>query len=327
MTFQWPYALLLLTAVPLLAFGYRRWNQRRSRRTDAVLGSGYVDVVPQSWSRHLSPLFALLALVVMIIGFARPLATLEVPRFRSTVILAFDTSDSMAAEDLEPTRLEAAKTTALEFMESQPDSVDFGVVSFGSLGAITLRPTQERDEVEAAIQRLEPAGETNISEGLFSSLSAIADEPIVYLPDEEGNVEIPPVDFGEFGSSLIVLFSDGEDTTEVDPSPLAELASQGGIRIYSVGVGTLEGTVLELDGFSVSTALAEETLQEIAALSNGEYFLADDGADLSGATDVIEQDLTLEEERLEVSGLFAFGGLILLALAGLNSLLSNRRLP
>lgn len=327
MTFQWPFALILLVTVPLLGFGYRQWNQRRAQRTEAVLGSGYIDATPQSWTRHLSPLFALLALVVMIIGVARPLATIEVPRFRSTVILAFDTSDSMAAEDLEPTRLEAAKAAALEFVDSQPDSIDFGVVSFGGLGAITLRPTDDRDEVTAAVQRLEPAGETNISEGLFSSLSAIAEDPIIYLPDEEGNVDIPPVDFGAFGSSLIVLFSDGEDTAEVDPAPLAELASQGGIRIYSVGVGTLEGTTLELDGFSVNTALAEETLMEIADISNGEYFLAGNGADLSNATDVIEQDLTLEEERLEVSGLFAVGGLILLAFAGLNSLLSNRRLP
>ncbi len=327
MIFLWPFALLLLVAVPLLAFGYLQWNRRRSQRTEAILGSGYVDISKKSWTRHFSPVFAILALCVIVVGLARPQATIEVPRFRSTVILAFDTSESMAADDLEPTRLEAAKNAALIFMESQPDSVDFGVVSFGSLGAITLRPTEDRDEVAAAIQRLEPAGETNISEGLFSSLSAIADEPIIYLPDEEGNVDIPPVDFGAFGSALIVLYSDGEDTTETDPAPLAELASQGGIRIYSIGVGTLEGTTLDLDGFSVGTALAEETLMEIAQISNGEYFLADEGDDLSSAADVIEQDLTLEEERLEVSGLFALGGLILLGLAGLNSMLTKRRLP
>ena len=143
MIFLWPFALLLLVAVPLLSFGYLQWNRRRSQRTEAILGSGYVDISKKSWTRHFSPVFAILALCVIVVGLARPQATIEVPRFRSTVILAFDTSESMAADDLEPTRLEAAKNAALIFMESQPDSVDFGVVSFGSLGAITLRPTED----------------------------------------------------------------------------------------------------------------------------------------------------------------------------------------
>ncbi len=327
MTFSWPLALLALLLVPVLVAAYMVWVRKRSNSERARLGTGYDEPNTRSWEHYVSPACAVLALAVMLVGVARPQATIEVPRFRSTAILAFDTSESMAATDLEPTRLQAAKVAATAFIESQPSSVDFGVVSFGSLGAITLSPTEEREEVVAAIERLEPAGETNISEGLFSSLSAIAEEPIVYLPDEEGNVEIPPVDFGEFGSSVIVLFSDGEDTTEVDPIPLAEIASQGGIRIYSIGVGTLEGTTLDLDGFSVSTALSEDTLREIAETSNGEYFLANETSDLISATNVIEQDLTLEEERLEVSSLFAVGALGLLGLAGMNSMLTKRRLP
>lgn len=327
MTFLWPIALLGLLVVPVLVAGSRSWAQKRSERNDATLGRGYVDLAPKSKSRFLSPVFATLALCVIIVGVARPQATLDVPRLRSTVILAFDTSESMSADDLEPTRLDAAKAAAASFIESQDDSVDFGVVSFGSLGAITLRPTQERVEVQAAIERLEPAGETNISEGVFSALSAIAEDPIIYLPDDQGNVEIPPVDFGAFGSALVVMFSDGEDTTETDPEPLAELAAQGGIRIYTIGVGTLEGTTLDVDGFSVSTALQEETLRNLADVSNGEYFLADAEEDLAAATDVIEQDLIFEEQRIEISGLFAVGGLVLFALAGVNSLLNKRRLP
>ena len=327
MIFLWPLALFSLILVPVAVFGYLRWNVARSGAVATTLGSGYVDVGARKWTRHISPVLALLALIALLIGFARPQATINVPRFRSTIVLAFDISQSMAAEDLEPTRLEAAKIAALEFVENQPDSVDIGVVSFGSLGAITLRPTEERNEIVAAINRLEPAGETNLSEGLFAALSAIADDPIIYLPDEDGNVEIPDVDFGSFGSSIVVLFSDGEDTTEIDPLPLAELGAQGGIRTYTVGVGTLDGTTLDIDGFSVASALNEESLMAIAEQSNGEYFLAEEQADLTAAAETIERDLTIEEERIEISSLFAISGIAFLAFAAVASIVSQRRLP
>lgn len=327
MTFLWPFALIALVFVPLFVFGYRVWSKRRTTRVEATLGSGYSDLGERSWTRHLSPILALLALVVLTVGFARPQATVDVPRFRSTVVLVFDTSQSMAADDLEPSRLEAAKAAAIEFVADQPDSVDIGIVSFGQAGAITLRPSQERDEIVAAINRLQPVGGTNLAEGVFSALSVIADDPIVYLPDEEGNVEIPPVDFGGFGSAIIVLFSDGEDTTESDPLPLADFGGQAGIRIYPVGVGTIDGTTLDIDGFSVASALNEESLQELAAQTNGTYFLAEETADLTAATETIERDLVIEEERIEISSLFAVAGVVLIALAAFAAMLTERRLP
>ena len=327
MTFLWPFALLALLLLPLVAVGFVLWNKRRAGRVEAVLGSGYDDVGTRSWTRHLSPILALLALTALTVGFARPEATVDVPRLRSTVVLVFDTSQSMAADDLEPSRLEAAKTAAIEFVADQPDTVDIGVVSFGQAGAITLRPSQERDEIVAAINRLQPVGSTNLAEGVFSALSVIADDPIVYLPDENGNVEIPPVDFGGFGSAIIVLFSDGEDTTESDPLPLADFGAQAGIRIYPVGVGTVEGTTLDIDGFSVASALDEESLQALAAQTNGTYFLADEGQDLTAATESIERDLVIEEERIEISSLFAIAGVVLIALAAGAAMVTERRLP
>ena len=327
MTFIWPFALVALVFVPFLALGYQRWNKRRRTKNEAILGSGYGDIEQRSWARHLSPLLALLALTAITVGFARPQATVDVPRLRSTVVLVFDTSQSMAAEDLEPSRLEAAKAAAIEFVEEQPGSVDIGVVSFGQSGAITLRPSQERDEIVAAINRLQPVGSTNLAEGVFSALSVIADDPIVYLPDEQGNVEIPPVDFGGFGSAFIVLFSDGEDTDQSDPLPLADFGAQSGIRIYPVGVGTLEGTTLDIDGFSIASALDEESLQALAAQTNGTYFLAEEVADLTAATEAIERDLVIEEERIEISSLFAIAGVALIALAAFTAMITERRLP
>ncbi len=327
MTFLWPAAFAGLLVLPVIAIAYWRWSLARANVAEATLGNGYVSVGPRRWTQLISPVFALLALTALLVGAARPQATIDVPRLASTVVLAFDTSQSMAADDLEPSRLEAAKNAALMFLERQPDSVDVGVVSFGQAGAITLSPSQERDEVAAAISRLQPAGATNLSEGVFSALSAIAEDPIIYRPDEFGNVDIPPVDFGSFGSAIIVLFSDGEDTTATDPLPLAELGAQAGIRIYPVGVGTLEGTTLDIDGFSVASALNEESLISLAEQSNGTYFLADQQDDLAAVTESIERDLTIEEERLEISSLFAIAGVVLIAIAGFAAMTTQRRLP
>ena len=123
------------------------------------------------------------------------------------------------------------------------------------------------------------------------------------------------------------MFSDGEDTTETDPVPLAELAGQAGIRVYPVAVGTVEGTTLDVDGFSVSTALNEESLMALAEQSNGTYFLADEEADLAAATESIERDLVIEEEMIEISSFFAVGGVALLACAAITAMATQRRLP
>jgi len=223
--------------------------------------------------------------------------------------------------------LDAAKVAATTFVEAQPDSVQVGIVSFGSAGAITLRPSDDRTAVLASIDRLQAAGGTSINEGLFAGLSAIAKSPIIYLPDETGSVDIPPVDFGGFGSAIIVMFSDGEDTTEQSPAALAELAAANGIRIYPVGLGSTDGTVIELDGFSLSTALNEASLQELAERSNGTYFQVDTLDELAAVTDTIDQDLQLNEEQLELTSVFGVGALALLGLAALLSMRFKGRMP
>lgn len=326
MTFLWPIALLGLLAIPLLIWAYVvKGRLAANRSPEATLGAGYDDVGNLGWKRHLSPILGLLAVTSMLIGFARPQATVDVPEFKSTVVLVFDTSQSMVADDVEPTRLDAAKLAATEFVLDQADSVDIGIVSFGSAGAITLRPSDDRTAVLASIDRLQAAGGTSLSEGLFAGLSTIAEDPILFAPDENGEVEIPPVDFGGFGSAIVVVFSDGEDTTEQDPTPLAELAASNGIRIYPVGIGTTEGAVLDIDGFSMSTTLREEALQSIAETSNGTYFRADSLDDFSSITDSIERDLEISEEFLEVTNLFGIGALVLLATAALFSMFTKGR--
>lgn len=327
MSFLWPLALLSLLIVPVV-LGWYVWNGRRtSRAPESSLGLGYSTTRPIGWKRHIAPALTMLALASLLVGFARPQATVAVPELRSTVVLAFDTSQSMIADDVEPTRLDAAKEAAKDFVLAQPESVEVGIVSFGSAGAITLRPTNDRGTVVSSIDRLQAAGGTSLSEGLFSALSAIAKDPIIYIPDEQGNVDIPAVDFGGFGSAIIVVLSDGEDTSELDPAPLADLAATAGIRIYPVGLGSTEGSVIEADGFSIATALNEASLVDLAERSNGEYFQAEDSADLVQITNTIKRDLELVDEEREITSLFAIGSLALLAVAGLWSMRLHGRMP
>ncbi len=327
MSFAWPFVLLGLLFVPALVALYLALLRRRAARPElARLGRG--DVVDRPGRRRHAPiLLLLLSVSLLIVGFARPQATIDVPQRKSTVVLAFDTSSSMLADDLEPSRLDAAKKAARGFVEAQPSAVKVGVVSFGSGGVVTLRPTDDRVAVVSSIERLQPAGGTSLSQGLFASLGAIADGPLIFDPEATGTNEAPVADFGSFGSAIIVMFSDGEDTSEQDPTPLAELASSAGIRVFSVGLGSAEGAVIELDGFNIATALNEAPLQDVAARTNGQYFRAEEASDLLWITDSLERDLTIEEEDIEITSLFGVAALILAAIAGALSMRWTGRMP
>lgn len=324
MSFIWPMALLSLLAIPLIVWFYLRLDRRRTGASATMpkLGRGPVGSPVTKRRRHIPPILAVVALSVLFVGFARPQATVDVPQRTSTVVLAFDTSSSMLADDLEPTRLDAAKTAAAEFVATQPDGVQIAVVSFGQAGAVTSRPTDDRVATLAAIERLQPEGGTSLTQGLFAGLSTLAREPILF--DGEA---VPDVDFGGFGSTLIVMLSDGEDTSEADPAPLVELAAQNGIRIFTIGVGTLEGAVIEVDGFSLATTLNEESLQALSAATNGEYIAAADADQLDQATDDLERELELVEEDLELTGVLSAIALALAAISGLLSLAWTGRLP
>lgn len=324
MTFIWPTALLSLLAIPLIVWFYLRVDGRRTGASgDApTLGRGPEGSPNSGKRRHIPVILAILALSILFVGFARPQATVDVPQRTSTVVLAFDTSASMLADDLEPTRLDAAKAAAAEFVADQDDGVQIAVVSFGQAGAVTSRPTDDRVATVAAINRLQPEGGTSLSQGLFAALSTLAQEPIMF----DGET-VPEVDFGGFGSTLIVMLSDGEDTSEADPELLTELASRNGIRIVTIGVGTEEGAVIDIDGFMVATSLNPESLQALSAATNGEYIEAGDVDQLNSATEDLERELELVEDQLELTGVLAAVALALAAISGVLSLIWTGRLP
>lgn len=323
MSFQWPAALLLLLFVPLLVVGYRAQLRRRDRRRDELAAQGLV--VPDGGRdrlRHVAPALFLGALALLLLSIARPTATVAEPHREGTVVLAFDVSTSMAAKDMAPTRLDAAKAAAKTFVERQPTSIRLAVVAFGDTGLVVQQPTDDRGKVLAAIDRLTPQGGTALGSGIVSGLSAISGKPITIDP---GDQTLDDVDIGYFGSAAMVLLSDGENTTAPDPAQVAELAAVAGVRIYPIGVGSPQGTVLDVDGFQVSTALDEPTLRNIAELTDGEYHAAADAADLAKVYSSIDLAWTTRSERREVTSWLAAGAaVLLLAGASLSVLRSGR---
>jgi Ca-activated chloride channel family protein len=257
---------------------------------------------------------SLAAVALMLVGFARPEMVIDLPRSEGTVILAFDVSNSMLADDLAPSRIEAAKEAARGFVEGQPPAIEIGVVAFSDGGLVTQPPTGERAEVLAAIDRLSAQGGTSLGQGIFTALNAIAGGTIA-----GDTAEVAELDIGYHGSAAIVLLSDGEDTTGLDPLATADLAATAGVRIFPIGIGSAGGALVELDGFTVATRLDEPTLEAVAASTGGAYYRAEDAAELAQVYDTIDLQLTIEGEKTEVTGIAAGLAVFLLLIgAGLS---------
>jgi Ca-activated chloride channel homolog len=275
--------------------------------------------------------FFFAGLALLLFGLARPEMPVSLPRIEGTVILAFDVSNSMLADDLEPTRIEAAKAAARAFVENQPSSIQIGVVAFSNGGLIVQPPTGEQAEALAAIERLSPQGGTSLGQGIFTSLSAIAGEPLAL--DEstfnEGELpeDLPSFPIEDYSSAVIVLLTDGENTGPPEPLEVTQLAAEAGVRIYPVGIGSTEGALLEIDGFNVITQLDEPVLMAIASLTNGEYFRANDEDSLRDIYQDIDLQLTIKGEKMEITAILAAAGSFLFLIGGGLSMLWFGRTP
>jgi Ca-activated chloride channel family protein len=314
-TLLWPWALLGLVALPLLVVLRRRAAGRQRARRDALARDGLaVTEVPADRWQRVAAMLLLTGLALLLLAIARPVASVAEPRREGTVVLAFDVSTSMAATDIRPSRLDAAKTAARRFVEKQPPSVRLGVVAFGGTGVVAERPTTDRSAVLAAIARLAPQGDTSLGRGVLGALSAIAGKPITEVGDAEtGAVTESPI--GYYGGTAIVLLTDGEDTGGPDPQEVAELASAAGVRIEPIGLGTPEGSVLEVDGFSIATTLDKAALAAMAETTGGTYRSADDAASLAAVYDAVELTWTVRSVPHEVTSVVAALATLLLAAA------------
>ncbi len=318
MSFLWPGMLVLFAGVALLAAGYASLARRRDKRAAELAAQGFVPNASARRlrrARHLPAVLCFVSLGVLVVAFARPQLTIGLPHREGTVILAFDVSNSMLAKDLQPTRMDAAKAAAKEFVNKQPDTIKIGVVAFNNGALITQQPSSDKAQVLAAIDRLAPTGATSLGQGIFTSLSAIAGKPLS-LPPNASVDDIAGVNIGYYGSAAIVLLSDGENTSGPDPVAVAQLASTAGVRVYPIGLGSPQGTVLQIGGFSVATALDEQELQQIASVTNAKYYNAQDTATLSQVYESIDLRTVTDPKKTEVTALFAGVSALLLLVGG-----------
>jgi len=322
MSFIWPSLLLLLLCVPLLALLYFVLQQRR-RRFAARFGSlGLVHDATGSGPglrRHIPSIIFLGGVTMLLISLARPQTTLNLPRIEGTVILTFDVSGSMAADDLKPTRMEAAKATAREFVENQPPSVMIGVVAFSDGGISVQAPTDNREKTLATIERLVPRRGTSVGNGILVSLNTIAvdagDPPILNTSSLTAPQTPTTTPQGWYPSAVIVLLSDGENNENPDPILAADLAADLAVRIYTIGIGSVNGAILDIEGFTVHSQLNEPMLQEISGITGGEYYNAGNEEQLRQIYSDLHPKLIIKPEEIEVTSIFA-GIAILVFLAG-----------
>ena len=240
----------------------------------------------------------------------------------------------MSANDLQPTRMEAAKAAAKQFVEKQPTGISIGVVAFSDGGISVQKPTENREETLATIERLVPRRGTSIGNGILVALNSIAvdagDAPILSSNGPGSNTPAPsavPAPQGWYPSAVIVLLTDGENNQSPDPTAAADLAVDLGVRVYTVGIGSPAGTTIEVEGFTVHTSLDEAMLQSISSTTGGVYYNAGDEDQLRKIYSDLKPKLSIKPEDMELTSIFAGLGMVVFLLGGMLSLLWFGHVP
>jgi Ca-activated chloride channel homolog len=319
-TFTWPIVLLGLALLPLVFVLYL-WSERRRVRSQAAFGNP--DLLPNVVERRpgrlrfLPLVLLLLALGAMIVGVARPHATVTVPREEATVVLAIDVSRSMKAADVEPTRLDAARGAAQAFLTQVPEKFRVGLVPFASRAEVGVPPTEDRALVSTALDALVPGEGTAIGDAVSLSLR------IGRRQELDAGVPAP---------RTILLLSDGkQDGGRVEPPAAAAEAKEQGVPVHTVLVGTRNGVLEETlpGGFRrlIQVPAEPETLERMAAETGGTFFTAFDEASLQAVYEELGSRLGEREEQREVTDVVAGGAAALLLVGGALSAFLFRRVP
>ena len=340
MSFLWPQMLLVLVLIPI-GIAFSLWLDMRRRRRLAAYGAGSLTA---GTTRHavgvrgrIPAVLVVAGLVVMGVAMARPEAVVPLPRTEGTVILAFDISASMGATDLAPTRMDAAKVAARDFVGRQPTGVTIGVVAISDAGISVQAPVADRVVVLAAIDRLKPEKGTSVAKGIQASLDAIAVAEAGYAgnnfytstaaPDATPTPAPTPVPPGTHAPAVIVLLSDGENNENPDPIAAAQAAADQGVRIYTVGIGSAAGSTVTVDGFQLFSQLDQVTLQQISDTTGGSYYGATDSAQLLSVYDNLDTQFVVQPQLTEITSLLAGLSLLMLLAGVLASLVWLGRLP
>ncbi|MFI6389769.1 VWA domain-containing protein [Nonomuraea sp. NPDC050547] len=313
MTLISPVWLWLLVPVALLALAYVLMSVRRSAYAVRFTNLDLLDkVAPKRprWRRHV-PAGALLGMfALLVVGFARPTAEVQVPRERATIMVAFDVSASMGATDVAPDRFTAARAAATQFVRGLPERFNLGLVTFSSEASVAVPPTTDRQAVFNALDRLTTSSGTAIGDAVHSSLEAIA--------GVDREAEPPP--------AHIVLLSDGSNTTGRGIREAAGQAAARGVPVTTIAYGTPGGTV-ELQGSRVPVPVDGPALRELAGAAGGGFYEAASGDELQAVYEDIGTSVGYRTERQEIWMWFVAAGLVAALLAAVGSMIWFSRLP
>jgi Ca-activated chloride channel homolog len=317
LSFLSPWRLLLLVAVLALAIVYVVFQRRRSayavRFTNLDLLESVAPKRP-GWRRHITAAVQLLALATLVVAFAQPTREVKVPRERATVVLAIDTSLSMEATDVAPTRLEAAQSAAKRFLEIIPPKINVGLVSFNGSAALKVPPTTDRDRVSQSIDTLTLGESTATGEAIFASLDAISSVP----PDDQGTQ--PP--------ARIVLMSDGTWTVGRTNEAATQAAIDANVPVSTIAFGTEDGTIkVPEQPYPIPVPVDKQALQDIADQTSGKFYSAASEKQLTEVYENIGSSVGYETEQREISTWFIAGALLFSFAAAGCSLLWFHRLP
>ena len=342
MTFLWPQFLWLLLAVPLLVLVYA-WLLRRRKKL--ALRYASLAIVKQAmgpgmgWRRHVPPALFLLALALMLLAASRPLAVVTLPSDHATIVLAMDVSLSMRANDVKPNRLVAAQDAAKAFLQELPKNIRVAIVTFAGTAQLVQPATLNREDLVAAIDRFQMQRGTAVGSGLVVALQELFPDEDIDLSamiygssskrgksldeppgDKKPRKEFVPVAPGSFESAAIVLLTDGRRTTGVDTQEAAKMVADHGVRVYSVGLGTVNGEVQGFEGWSMYLRLDEPSLKAVAFATQGEYYYAGNADDLKKVYEKLGTRLQVDKKETEISSLLAMVAAVLAITAAALSL-------
>jgi Ca-activated chloride channel family protein len=312
-SFASPVFLATLALVPVVLAAHVA-ARRRARRY-AVRFPGVATLTPllprvSSWRRRVPLALFLAALAALSLALARPQATVAVPQEQASVVLVTDVSRSMLADDVEPSRLDAARSAAQRFLNEVPDEARVGAVAFSTDPHTIEPPTDDHGKVEDVLDSLHADGGTATGDALAAALDLVDNGPAAKRPP-----------------AAIVLLSDGETTIGRDPIPVARAARRLHIPIHTVALGTSGATIRTPTGELIPVPPDPETMRRIAEVSGGRAFQAENADDVSRIYETLGSRVATKREQREITVAFVASGGLLLAAAAALGLRATARLP
>jgi len=356
-SFAWPSLLWLLLLLPVMIAGYILLLRRRRRSAFRYPNLALIREAAEgpTWRRHVPPALMLAAFAFLLLAMARPSAEVSLPSRVATVMLVMDVSGSMRATDVNPSRIAAATTAAKAYVKDQPRDVRIGIVAFAATALLVQTPTTDHAALTSAIDRFELQRGTAVGSGILVAMSTLFPQdnfPINKFNSSNfggygrwGNYDFRdryggtalgehsngppkkhvPVEPGSYKNAVVILLTDGQTNAGYDPVDAARIASEYGMRVYTVGFGTAHGNIVGFGGFSMRAQLDEEALKKIADMTRARYFHATTAEDLKAVYNVLSRQLVVETREMEITAFFAaVAALLMLAAAGLSLLWFHR---